>query len=222
MYHILVVDDEAQIRTLIRKYAEFAGYQVSEAVDGMEAVNMVRHNHYDLVIMDIMMPELDGLSACREIRAISPVPVIMLSARGEEYDKISGFECGADDYVTKPFSPRELMLRVEVVLKRMGNAANDADRYVDGGLVVDMTRRQVTVDGVVADLSPREYDLLFYLVRNSNTALSRETLVRDVWGSHFEGNERTLDTHIKLLRRNLGAYAGHIVTLRGVGYRFDA
>jgi DNA-binding response OmpR family regulator len=145
----------------------------------------------------------------------------MLSARGEEYDKISGFECGADDYVTKPFSPRELMLRVEVVLKRT-RSTGDAERYVDGGLVIDMTRRHVTVDGVAADLSPREYDLLFYMVRNANTALSREVLVRDVWGSHFEGNERTLDTHIKLLRRNLGAYAAHIVTLRGVGYRFDA
>lgn len=222
MYHILVVDDEAQIRTLIRKYAEFAGYQVSEAVDGMEAVRLVKNNRYDLVVMDIMMPELDGLSACREIRAISAVPVIMLSARGEEYDKISGFECGADDYVTKPFSPRELMLRVEVMLKRVSNTMTDAERYVDGGLVVDMTRRQVTVDGVIADLSPREYELLFYLVRHANTALSRDVLVGDVWGSSFEGSERTLDTHIKLLRRNLGAYAGHIVTLRGVGYRFDA
>ena len=222
MYHILVVDDEAQIRTLIRKYAEFAGYQVSEAVDGMEAVGLVKNNRYDLVVMDIMMPELDGLSACREIRAISAVPVIMLSARGEEYDKISGFECGADDYVTKPFSPRELMLRVEVVLKRVSNTMTDAERYVDGGLVVDMTRRQVTVDGLIADLSPREYELLFYLVRHANTALSRDVLVKDVWGSSFEGSERTLDTHIKLLRRNLGAYAGHIVTLRGVGYRFDA
>jgi DNA-binding response OmpR family regulator len=183
---------------------------------------LVKTNRYDLVVMDIMMPELDGLSACREIRAISPVPVIMLSARGEEYDKISGFECGADDYVTKPFSPRELMLRVEVMLKRVSNTMTDAERYVDGGLVVDMTRRQVTVDGVIADLSPREYELLFYLVRHANTALSRDVLVKDVWGSSFEGSERTLDTHIKLLRRNLGAYAGHIVTLRGVGYRFDA
>jgi DNA-binding response OmpR family regulator len=221
MYHLLVVDDEAQIRTLIRKYAEFAGYRVSEATNGMEAVEMVRANRYDLVIMDIMMPELDGLSACREIRNLSSVPVIMLSARGEEYDKISGFECGADDYVTKPFSPRELMLRVEVVLKRTG-ATTEAEKYVDGGLVIDMTRRHVTVDGVAADLSPREYDLLFYLVRNANTALSRETLLRDVWGSAFEGNERTLDTHVKLLRQSLGAYSGHIVTLRGVGYRFDA
>ncbi len=221
MYHILVVDDEAQIRTLIRKYAEFAGYQVSEATNGMEAVEMAKANRYDLVVMDIMMPELDGLSACREIRNISSVPVIMLSARGEEYDKISGFECGADDYVVKPFSPRELMLRVEVVLKRTATS-NESERYVDGGLIIDMTRRHVTIDGVARDLSPREYDLLFYLVRNANTALSRETLLQNVWGRAFEGNERTLDTHIKLLRRNLGAYAGHIVTLRGVGYRFDA
>ena len=221
MYNILIVDDEEMIRKLIRKYAEFEGFNVTEAVDGMDAVNKFSKNEFDIIIMDIMMPELDGFSASRKIRETSNVPIIMLSARGEEYDKISGFECGADDYVVKPFSPRELMLRVEVVLKRTATS-NESERYVDGGLIIDMTRRHVTIDGVARDLSPREYDLLFYLVRNANTALSRETLLQNVWGRAFEGNERTLDTHIKLLRRNLGAYAGHIVTLRGVGYRFDA
>lgn len=221
MYHLLIVDDEAPIRTLIRKYAEFAGYTVSEAADGMEAIRLTKEEKIDLIIMDIMMPELDGFSACREIRRFSGVPVIMLSARGEEYDKINGFESGADDYVVKPFSPKELMLRVEVVLKRAGSG-HTVDKYVSEGLTVDMTARQVTVDGTRADLSPREYDLLFYMVRNRGVALNRETLMRKVWGEDFVGDERTLDTHVKLLRRNLGPYAWHIVTLRGVGYRFDA
>ncbi len=221
MYHILVVDDESQIRTLIRKYAEFVGYTVTEAENGMEAVNLARTGQFDLIIMDIMMPEVDGFFACREIRRFSGVPVIMLSARGEEYDKINGFECGADDYVVKPFSPKELMLRVDVVLKRAGGNKSP-DRFVLGGLTVDMTARSCVVDGEPKDLSPREYELLFYMVKNRNTALGREELLREVWGSDFTGDERTLDTHVKLLRKNLGAYASHIVTLRGVGYRFDA
>ncbi len=221
MYHLLVVDDEKQIRTLIRKYAEFMGYAVTEAENGMEAVSMAKTGVYDLIIMDIMMPEVDGFFACREIRRFSSVPVIMLSARGEEYDKINGFECGADDYVVKPFSPRELMLRVDVVLKRAGRKA-PANVYTVDGLVVDMAARIVTVDGVQQDLSPREYELLFFMVKNRGKALTRDTLLREVWGSDFEGDERTLDTHVKLLRKLLGAYAGHIVTLRGVGYRFDA
>ncbi len=222
MAHLLIVDDEAQIRTLIRKYAEFGGHTVSEAEDGMEAVRYVRSEAPDLVIMDIMMPELDGFSAVREIRKTSSVPVLFLSARGEEYDRINGFECGADDYVVKPFSPKELMLRVEVILKRAAAApAAEKECYTFGGLVADMTARIVTVDGTVVDLSPKEYDLLFYMIRNKNIALSRERLITEVWGYDFLGIDRTLDTHIKLLRKSLGAYSAHIVTLRGVGYRFD-
>ncbi len=225
---ILIVDDEEAIRKLVRKYAEFAGYETAEAKDGMEAVILCRKEAYDCVIMDIMMPELDGFSACREIRKTSSVPILLLSARGEEYDKINGFEFGADDYIVKPFSPRELMLRVEAVLRRVktGNAENlkqkNSDVYTYKGLSVDFTARIVTVDGEVLPLSPKEYDLLFYFVRNRNIALSREKLISDVWGYDFYGSDRTLDTHVKLLRKSIGRFAECVVTLRGVGYRFDA
>ena len=224
MYHILIVDDEEQIRNLIKKYAIFEGYQVSEAVDGMEAVEICRRQKFDLIIMDVMMPELDGFSACREIRKTSDTPVLMLSARGEEYDRIHGFEIGGDDYVVKPFSPKELMMRVQAILKRSRPASpeNGKEIYRFEGLVVDITGRIVTIDGQKADLSPKEYDLLFYLVRNRNIALSRENLITNVWGYDFYGDDRTLDTHIKLLRKSLGEYSKFIVTLRGVGYRFEA
>ncbi len=224
MYHILIVDDEEQIRNLIKKYAIFEGYQVSEAVDGMEAVEICRRQKFDLIIMDVMMPELDGFSACREIRKTSDTPVLMLSARGEEYDRIHGFEIGVDDYVVKPFSPKELMMRVQAILKRSRPASpeNGKEIYRFEGLVVDITGRIVTIDGQKADLSPKEYDLLFYLVRNRNIALSRENLITNVWGYDFYGDDRTLDTHIKLLRKSLGEYSKFIVTLRGVGYRFEA
>ncbi len=224
MVHILVVDDEEQIRNIIKKYATFEGYQVSEAVNGMDAVEICRKKKFDLIIMDVMMPELDGFSACREIRKTSDTPVLMLSARGEEYDRIHGFETGVDDYVVKPFSPKELMMRVQAILKRSRPVASEANKeiYQFEGLTVDITGRIVTIDGQKADLSPKEYDLLFYLVRNRNIALSRETLITNVWGYDFYGDDRTLDTHIKLLRKSLGEYSKFIVTLRGVGYRFEA
>ena len=223
MVHILVVDDEEQIRNIIKKYAAFEGYQVSEAVDGMEAVEICKQKKFDLIIMDVMMPELDGFSACREIRKTSDTPVLMLSARGEEYDRIHGFEIGVDDYVVKPFSPRELMMRVQAILKRSRPAAeNNREVYQFEGLTVDMTGRIVTIDGQKAELSPKEYDLLFYLVRNRGIALSRETLITNVWGYDFYGDDRTLDTHIKLLRKSLGVYSKFIVTLRGLGYKFEA
>ncbi|MDY4138861.1 MAG: response regulator transcription factor [Eubacteriales bacterium] len=219
---LLVVDDESRIRDLIRKYAVFEGYEVEEAADGMAAVAMCRTHQYDLIIMDVMMPELDGFSACREIRKTSQVPVIMLSARGEEYDRIHGFELGVDDYVVKPFSPRELMMRVGAILKRSGTAAEPVKDVVTiGGLTVDFTARMVTLNGEPLDLSPKEYDLLFYMVRNRGIALTREKLISEVWGYDFFGDDRTLDTHIKLLRRRLGDMADHITTLRGVGYRFE-
>ena len=190
----------------------------------MEAVRLARENTYDLIIMDIMMPVLDGLSACREIRKFSDTPVIMLSARGEEYDKISGFECGADDYVVKPFSPRELMLRADAVMKRAHPAAPgrpSAEIWRKDTLEINLTARRVVVDGKPVTFSPREYDLLFYFVRHPNTALSREKLIHDIWGEDFAGDERTLDTHVKMLRKSLGRYAGLLTTVRGVGYRFD-
>ncbi|MBR4873057.1 MAG: response regulator transcription factor [Clostridia bacterium] len=227
MYHILVVDDEVRIRSMIRKYAEFEGHTVTEAGDGMQAVLMVRSGGYDIVIMDIMMPELDGFSACREIRKTSQIPIIMLSARGEEYDRINGFEVGIDDYVVKPFSPKELMLRVEAVMKRTRRgtiAAEETNRILEfdgGGLRADITARIVWIDGEAVDMSPKEYDLFFYLLTNKNIALSREKLISEVWGYDFYGDARTLDTHIKLLRKSLGRYADRIVTLRGVGYRFE-
>lgn len=221
---LLIVDDEARIRDLIRKYATFEGYNVEEASNGMEAIEKCRQKNYDLIIMDVMMPELDGFSACREIRRKSQVPVIMLSARGEEYDRIHGFELGIDDYVVKPFSPRELMMRVSAVLKRTAAnapAASDGERVTIGDMVVDFAARQVTIKGEKLNLSPKEYDLLFYMVRNRGIALTREKLISDVWGYDFFGDDRTLDTHIKLLRKSLGEYADKITTLRGVGYRFE-
>ena len=228
MYHILVVDDESRIRAIIKKYAEFEGHQVTEAGDGMEAVSLCRTQNYDIIIMDIMMPELDGFSACREIRKISQTPIIMLSARGEEYDKINGFELGVDDYVVKPFSPKELMLRVEAVMKRVNSRGavqqqpqNIVIELDDGGLRADVTARLVYIEGQRVDMSPKEYDLFFYMLSNRNIALSREKLLCEVWGYDFYGDARTLDTHIKLLRKSLGKYADYIVTLRGVGYRFE-
>ncbi len=227
MYKILVVDDEDMIRRLIAKYAAFEGHSVVEAADGMQAVQMCREGEYDILIIDIMMPELDGFSACREIRKFSDIPIIMLSARGEEYDKINGFSLGIDDYVVKPFSPKELMLRVDAVMKRVRASAKlsdsaPANEIIElGGLKADLTARIVYIDGERADMSPKEYELFFYMLKNRNIALSRDKLLSEVWGYDYFGDDRTLDTHIKLLRRSLGKYADYIVTLRGVGYRFD-
>ena len=219
MYHILVVDDEAKIREIIKKYALFEGYRVSEAANGMEAIDLCRTEPFDLIIMDVMMPELDGFSACREIRKYSRTPILMLSARGEEYDRIHGFELGIDDYVVKPFSPKELMMRVAAIIKRSGGEENN--RFVFEGLTVDFTARLVFIDEQRIDMSPKEYDLFFYMVRNRGVALTRERLIHDVWGYDFYGDDRTLDTHVKLLRKSLGRYSRCIITLRGVGYRFE-
>lgn len=221
MEKILVVDDEENIRNIIKKYAVFEGYDVYEAEDGIEAVNLCRQNNYDIIIMDIMMPELDGFSACREIKKEKDIPVIMLSARGEEFDRIHGFETGADDYVVKPFSPKELMMRVAAVLKRSKNSQKELNIFESDGIKVDFSGRIVYIDGERVDMSPKEYELFFYLVKNRNIALSRERLITEVWGYDFYGDDRTLDTHIKILRKTLGKYSGKIVTLRGVGYRFE-
>lgn len=223
-YRMLIVDDEDKIRELIKKYALFEGYEVDEATDGMNAVEKCRQNDYDIIIMDIMMPFLDGFSACKEIRKTKDISVIMLSARGEEYDKIHGFEVGGDDYVVKPFSPKELMMRAAAVIKRTQHMAENREREVLSfeGLTVDFTARLVYIDGKKTDMTPKEYELFFYLVKNRGIALTREKLICDVWGYDFYGDDRTLDTHIKLLRKSLGDYAKFIVTLRGVGYRFEA
>lgn len=213
MERLLVVDDEEKIRAIIRKYAEFEGYEIEEAADGMQAIAMCREKDFDCIILDIMMPELDGFSTCKEIKKIKNIPVIMLSARGEEYDKLHGFELGIDDYVVKPFSPKELMMRIKVVISRNSNrdSLTGHEVFTIEGLSVDFTGRTVTVDGKRVDMSPKEYDLLFYLVKNRNIALGREKLITEVWGYDYYGDDRTLDTHIKLLRSSLGEYRKFLV-----------
>ena len=223
MAKILIVDDEAKIREVIREYAEFNHYETGEAEDGMQAVNMCLNDHYDLVIMDIMMPKLDGYSACKEIRKDKDIPIIMLSARGEEYDKLFGFELGIDDYVVKPFSPKELMARVAAVLARRKASENQTPsaELVSGGLVVNKNSRTVTIDGKRIDVTLKEYELLVYLMENKNIALSRDKLLQDIWGYDFFGDDRTIDTHIKNLRGRLGDYRDKIATVRGIGYKFE-
>ncbi|MBD5113371.1 MAG: response regulator transcription factor [Ruminococcaceae bacterium] len=225
MYKILVVDDEANIREVLKEYAEFEGHQVDEAGDGMQAIELAKKNDYDVIIMDVMMPRLDGYSACKEIRKFKQTPVLMLSARGEEYDKLFGFELGIDDYVVKPFSPKEVMARINVIVKRNSTAqvlavTPEIERFE--GLEINFTSRDVIIDGEKATLTPKEYDLLFFLVHNKNIALTRNKLLEEVWGYDFFGDDRTIDTHIKMLRNNLGPYRKFIVTLRGLGYKFEA
>lgn len=222
MYKLLVVDDEPKIREVIKEYAEFNGYEVTEAADGMSAVGLCKLNEYDLIILDIMMPKLDGFSACKEIKKIQDVPIIMLSARGEEYDKLFGFELGIDDYIVKPFSPKELMARINVILARKHAAVQSkSDVLKFSGLEINIAARTVSVDGQRVELTPKEYELLFYLIEHKNIALSRGKLLSDIWGYDFFGDDRTIDTHIKNLRNNLGPYRDYIVTLRGVGYKFE-
>ena len=222
MKKLLIVDDEAKIREVIKEYAEFSGYEAHEAADGMSAVGMVKLNDYDLIIMDIMMPKLDGFSSVKEIHKIKKIPVIMLSARGEEYDKLFGFELGIDDYVVKPFSPKELMARVNAVLNRYeGGEQVSSDVMSFEGLEVNFAARTVTIDGEKVNLTPKEYDLLFYMIQNRNIALSRDKLLSDIWGYDFFGDDRTIDTHVKNQRNNLGKYRKFIVTLRGIGYKFE-
>ena len=221
MYNILVCDDEEGIRTLISKYAKFEGHNVTTAEDGQAAVQLCKNNNFDIIILDIMMPHLDGFETAYQIRQFSQVPIIMLSARGEEYDRIHGFEVGTDDYVVKPFSPKELMMRVDVIMRRVNAQKEQHETYKKEGLHIDFTARKVFVDGKETDLAPKEYELLFYLVKNKGVAVSRERLMSDIWGYEFFGDDRTLDTHIKLLRKHIGQYSGLIVTLRGIGYRFE-
>lgn len=220
---VLIVDDEDMIRNVLKEYVEFEGNEAFEAADGMEAVRMCRDNDYDVILMDVMMPRLDGFSAVKEIKKIKDIPVIMLSARGEEYDKLFGFEMGVDDYVAKPFSPKEVMARINAVTKRRSPAKEEPKNevYKFEGLTIDMAGRNVYVDGEKAELTPKEYEILFYFVKNRGIALTREKLLMDVWGFDFYGDDRTVDTHIKMLRSNLKQYRKFIVTLRGLGYKFE-
>jgi DNA-binding response OmpR family regulator len=223
MHKILIVDDEPGIRALVREYAEFMGHSVTEAEDGMEAVTLCKENDFDIVIMDIMMPKMDGFSACKEIRKHKKNPVLMLSARGEEYDKLFGFEVGADDYVVKPFSPKELMARVNAIIARCAPQAEETAPALlqIGNIRIDAPGRNVYIDGQKAGLTTKEYDLLYHLVTYKNIVFSREQLLNAVWGYDFFGEDRTVDTHIKMLRSNLGKYRDYIVTIRGVGYKFE-
>lgn len=228
MAHLLICDDEAGLRGVLKRYALFEGYEVTEAANGREAVEWCNKQTFDLIIMDVMMPELDGFSAVKEIRTQWDTPVLMLSARGETYDKVLGFELGIDDYVVKPFSSKEIMLRIQAILRRRNSGTSSKERgeeghnvYIKEGLKVDLTAYRVFVDGKDRDLAPKEYDLLFYMIRNRNIAIPRERMLTEIWGYDYYGDTRTLDTHIKLLRKSLGPYAKWITTIRGLGYRFD-
>ncbi len=221
MFKILVVDDEAKIREVIRTYAEFEGNSVTEASDGIEAIEKCREEKFDVIVMDIMMPRLDGFSTYTEIKKIADIPVLMLSARGEEYDKLFGFEIGIDDYVVKPFSPKELMARLNVIVKRHKKIITNKTMEFEG-LKIDLDGKVVYVDGEKVDMTPKEYDLLVYLATNENIALSRDKLLSEVWGYDFYGDDRTVDTHIKMLRNSIKDYRKFVVTVRGTGYKFDA
>lgn len=222
MTRILITDDEEKIRNMICKYANYEGFETDEACDGLEAVEKCTKGNFDLCVMDIMMPNLDGFSAVKEIKKVKPdMPFIMLSALGEEYDRIHGFDIGVDDYVVKPFSSKELMMRIHAILKRVNASENIGDIMRVKDMEINFSARTVTINGERVQLSPKEYELLAYLAKNAGIALTREQLLQNVWGYDFFGDDRTLDTHIKLLRKNLGDYAKYIVTLRGVGYRFE-
>ncbi|WP_026890066.1 response regulator transcription factor [Lacrimispora aerotolerans] len=226
MAKLLLCDDEAALRADLKRYATSEEHEVTEAGNGLEAVLLCQKESFDIIIMDVMMPELDGFSAIKEIRKTSQTPVIILSARGEEHDKILGFELGIDDYVVKPFSTKEIMLRVNAILRRtsISTAALEEKShivYMKEGLRADMTAYKVSIDGQPVDMAPKEYDLLFFLIRNKDIAVARERILAEVWGYDYFGDDRTLDTHMKLLRKSLGPYAGLITTLRGLGYRFD-
>jgi DNA-binding response OmpR family regulator len=224
MSKILICDDEPGLRLTIKKYAIFEGHEVFEAEDGMQAVELCRRQAFDIIIMDVMMPHIDGFSAVKELRKFCDTPVIMLSARGEEYDKVLGFELGVDDYVVKPFSSKEIMLRINAILRRSFKSASDQGGhlvYQKDGLKVDMPAYRVFINEAEASMAPKEYELLFFLIRNKNIVVSRETILTDVWGYDYTGDDRTLDTHMKLLRKSLEEYSVLITTIRGVGYRFD-
>ena len=225
MAKILICDDETGLRAVLKRYAQFEGHDVTEAADGLEAVGLCSKERYDVILMDIMMPEMDGFAAVREIRKESDIPIIMLSAKGEEYDKMLGFELGIDDYVVKPFSSKEVMMRIAAILRRAGKAApQESDGHVvfeKSGFLADMTAYKVFIDGAEAVLAPKLYDLLFFLIRNKNIAVPREKILTEIWGYDYCGDDRTLDTHMKLLRKAMGPYADFIKTLRGLGYRFE-
>lgn len=215
---LLVVDDEALIREVVKEYALHEGYEIIEASNGEEALETIKHEDVDCLILDIMMPKLDGLNMFKQMKEIKNIPTIILSARTEEYDKLSSFELGVDDYLTKPFSPKELMARIKAILKRCNKIRDDIYIYHD--LVIDEKAHTVTIEGRELSITPKEYELLIYFISNPNVALSREQLLSKIWGYDFYGDDRTIDTHIKMLRNSLERYRDLIVTVRGMGYKF--
>jgi len=218
---ILIVDDESLIRDLIKEYVSLENFAVDEAADGQQGLDLFQREHYDLIILDVMMPIMDGWNLCRKIRRVSQVPIIMLSARGEEYDKLLGFELGVDDYLTKPFSPKELLARIKAILRR--SVGNDSSpQAVFEGLRLDFDSHTVKVDGRLISLTPKEYELLSFFARNPHRVFSREQLLNSVWGYDYIGDTRTVDTHVKMLRESLGVYRNYIVTVWGTGYKFEA
>ncbi|MDF2522787.1 MAG: winged helix family two component transcriptional regulator [Clostridiales bacterium] len=221
---ILIVDDEQRIREMIREYTSSEGFDIDEAQDGAEALELFKQTQYSLVILDVMMPKMDGWSVCREIRKTSQVPVIMLTARGEEYDKLFGFELGVDDYMVKPFSPKELLARMKAIIRRSTSAEEStsiSERVDFEGLAIEFSSRNVYVDGSTISLTPKEYDLLSFLMQNPNRVFSRDQLLNSVWGYDFFGDDRTVDTHIKMLRDSIKGYRKFIVTVWGTGYKFE-
>lgn len=218
---ILIVDDEELIRDLIKEYISLENFSTEEAADGREALKLIQQNSYALIILDVMMPKMDGWSVCREIRKTSQVPIIMLTARGEEYDKLLAFELGVDDYIVKPFSPKELLARMKAIIRRSAVISLPAERVSFEGLMIEFDSRNVYVDAKQITLTPKEYELLSFFARNTNRVFSREQLLDSVWGYDFMGDSRTVDTHIKMLRESLGIYRKFIVTVWGTGYKFE-
>lgn len=221
MYNVLIVDDEERIRDIIKEYLDFEGYTYDEASDGMEAIEKIKNNEYNVVVLDIMMPKVDGFTVVREVRKFSQVPVIMLSARGEEYDKLFGFEMGVDDYITKPFSPKELVARIKAILKRSGAMSEKSGILKLPGIEIDETGRKVLVDGNQITLTPKEFDILVYMVKNKGIVLSREKILSTIWGYEFFGDDRTVDTHIKMLRNSIEPYRNYIKTIWSIGYKLE-
>ncbi len=219
MARILIVDDEPDIHRLIERYARREGHATSSAFDGAGAVEMCRARDFDIIIMDVMMPEMDGYEACRRIRELKDVPVLMLTARGTEFDRLYGFEVGVDDYVVKPFSPRELMARVNVIVNRHGVGSDK--RLAVGRIEIDAPGRNVYVDGERVELTAKEYDVLLYLAENAGRVLTRPQILSAVWGYENSGDDRTVDWQVKLLRGKLGTSRDHVVTVRGVGYKLE-
>lgn len=220
---VLVADDEQEIRKIIKVYLEAGNYEIDEAEDGRETLKLFDEKQYDVVVVDIMMPEINGWEVCRKIREKSDVALIILSAKGEEYDKLKGFELEVDDYMVKPFSPKELLARIKTILRRKEAAkkTDDGSRFTYKTLEVDFDANNVFIDGEKIRLAPREYELLEYFIRNQNLVLSRNQLLDGVWGMDFFGDDRTVDSHVKSLRENLGEYRDLIVTVWGKGYKFE-